>query len=57
MAERGPRADHAPIYRGVQRDAAQLEQRVLAQLKPMTDSWRVDETYVGKWLWAWPPNL
>jgi IS6 family transposase len=46
MRERGLHVDHTTIYRWVQHYAPQLEQRCKPHLKPSTDSWRVDETYV-----------
>src|SRR5690349_4832411 len=46
MAERGLHIDHTITYRWVQRYAPDGERRVRAQLRPTSDSWRVDETYV-----------
>jgi transposase-like protein len=46
MAERGLGVDHSTICRWVHRYAPEFEKRVRAQLKPTTDSWRVDETYI-----------
>src|SRR5690242_4656060 len=43
----GSAGDHSTICRWVHHDAPQLEQRVRAQWKPTTDSWRVDETYIS----------
>src|ERR1700724_2523532 len=52
LAERGLRADHVTVWRWVQRYASEMERRLRSRLKPSTDSWRVDETYIrvrGKW--------
>ena len=52
LAERGLHADHVTIWRWVQRYAPEMERRLRSRLKPATDSWRVDETYIrvkGKW--------
>lgn len=46
MLERGLHVDHTTIYRWVQQYAPELEQRCRPHLKPTTDSWRVDETYI-----------
>jgi transposase-like protein len=56
MTERGLGVDHTTIYRWVQEYAPELEKRVKPQLKPTTDSWRVDETYIkvkGHWLYQY----
>jgi len=53
MLERGLHVDHTTIYRWVQHDAPQLDQRSRPYLKATTDSWRVDETDVkvkGTWM-------
>lgn len=52
MRERGLAVDHTTIYRWVQAYAPELEKRCRPHLKPTTDSYRVDETYLkvnGKW--------
>ena len=52
LRERGLEADHTIIWRWVQRDGPELEERLRRHLKPTTTSWRVDETYVrvtGRW--------
>jgi hypothetical protein len=52
LAERGVRADHVTVWRWVQRYAPEMERRLHSRLKPTTDSWRLDETYIrvkGKW--------
>jgi transposase, IS6 family len=52
MNERGLALDHTTIYRWVQAYAQELEKRIRPHLRPTTDSYRVDETYVkikGKW--------
>jgi transposase, IS6 family len=46
MLERGLPVDHTTIYRWVQHSAPELEQRCRPHVKPTTDSWRVDETYI-----------
>src|SRR5450432_3708080 len=56
MAERGLSVDHTTIYRWVQRSAPELEKRCRPSLKTVTDSWRVDETYVkikGVWMYLY----
>src|SRR6202035_1547734 len=46
MLERGLHVDHTTMYRWVQRSAPELERRCRPHVKPTTDSWRVDETYI-----------
>jgi transposase, IS6 family len=46
MRERGLHVDHTTLYRWVQQYAPELERRCRPHLKPTTDSWRVDETYI-----------
>ncbi len=46
MLERGLHVDHTTIYRWVQHYAPELEQRCRPHLKAITDSWKVDETYI-----------
>jgi IS6 family transposase len=46
MLERGLHVDHTTIYRWVQQYAPELERRCRPHLKPTTDSWRVEETYI-----------
>src|SRR6266705_1295011 len=46
MLERGLQVDHTTIYRWVQCYAPELERRCRPHLRPTTDSWRVDETYM-----------
>jgi IS6 family transposase len=54
MLERGLHVDHTTIYRWVQRYAPELEKRCRPYLKPTTDSWRVDETYIKiKKVWVY----
>jgi IS6 family transposase len=56
MAERGLSVDHTTIYRWVQFYAPELEKRCRPHLKTVTDSWRVDETYVkvkGVWMYLY----
>jgi transposase, IS6 family len=56
LAGRGPRADHVMVWRWVQRYAQELERRLRRRLKPTSDSWRVDETYIrvrGKWCYLY----
>ena len=54
LRERGLEADHTTIWRWVQHDGPDLEERLRRHLKPTKRSWRVDETDVcvrGRW---WP---
>jgi len=56
MAERGLTVVTSTICRWVLTYAPELEKRVKPQLKPTTDSWRVDETYIkvkGEWLYEY----
>lgn len=56
MRERGLHVDHTTIYRWVQQYAPELERRCRPHLKPTTDSWRVDETYIKvkkKWMYLY----
>ncbi|MTI16834.1 IS6 family transposase [Rhodobacteraceae bacterium RKSG542] len=57
MAERGVRVDHATIYRWVQSYAPEMERRLRRHWRrPVSNSWRVDETYVkvrGKWAYLY----
>src|ERR1700758_1973181 len=52
LAERGLWVDHVTVWRWVQRYAPELQRCLRRHLKPTSDSWRVDETYIrikGKW--------
>ena len=52
MRERGLSVDHTTIYRWVQAYAPELEKRIRPHLRPINDSYRVDETHVkvkGVW--------
>jgi IS6 family transposase len=52
MAERGLSVDHSTINRWVLQYGPELDKRCRPHLRPTTDSWKVDETYVkvkGKW--------
>ena len=56
MRERGLHVDHTTIYRWVQRYAPEIDRRCRPYLKPTTDSWRVDETYIrvaGAWTYLY----
>jgi IS6 family transposase len=56
MAERGLKVAASTICRWVLAYAPELEKRVKPQLKPTTDSWRVDETYIkvkGVWMYQY----
>jgi transposase, IS6 family len=56
MQERGLSVDHTTIYRWVQRYAPELEKRCRPHLRPTTDSYRVDETYIkikGRWYYLY----
>jgi IS6 family transposase len=46
MLERGLKVDYSTICRWVLAYAPELEKRVKPRLKPTTDSWWVDETYL-----------
>ena len=46
LVEGGLGADHATVWRWVQRYAPAMEQRMRRHLKPTNKSWRVDETYI-----------
>ena len=46
LLERGLHVDHTTIYRWVQQYTPSLERRCRPYVKPTTDSWRVDETYI-----------
>ena len=52
MQERGLEVDHSTINRWVLKYAPELDKRIRPHLKPTSDSWRVDETYIkvkGAW--------
>ena len=52
LRERGLEADPTTIWRWVQHDGPELEERLRRHLKPTQRSWRVDETDVcvrGRW--------
>lgn len=52
--ERGVNVDHATINRWVIKFAPVLEHKARAKKKPVSTSWRMDETYVkmkGEWLY------
>jgi len=58
MAEHGVRLDHSTVYRGVQRYAPEIEQRVRwAWHRPgFRGQWHVDETYIkvkGQWVYLY----
>src|SRR5712671_5298015 len=56
LNERGLRADHVTVWRGVQRYAPEIQRRLRPRLRPTNDSWRVDETYIrvkGKWVYLY----
>jgi hypothetical protein len=46
LAERGLWVDHVTVWRWVQRYTPELQRRLRRHLKPTSDSWRVDETYI-----------
>jgi putative transposase len=46
MAMRGARIDHATLQRWVRRFAFLIDKRVRWRKKPVTGSWRMDETYI-----------
>ena len=52
LAERGVRVDHATIHRWVYEYAPQLESVFRGRKRPVSGSWRMDETYIkvkGEW--------
>ena len=54
QSERGVVVDHATINRWVIKFARVLEQRARRKKKPVSDSWRMDETYIkvkGQWVY------
>ena len=53
--ERGVKVDHATINRWVIKFTPILEHKVRRRKKPVSGSWRMDETYIkvkGKWLYC-----
>jgi len=46
MAERGINVDHTTIMRWVHQYSPEMEKRIRRHLRPINDSWRVDETYL-----------
>ena len=56
LRERGLEAAHTTIWRWVQHDGPELEERLRRHLKPTNRSWRVDETDVrvrGRWCYLY----
>ncbi|WP_348771252.1 IS6 family transposase [Priestia flexa] len=56
MEERGLSIAHTTIMRWVHQYGPKLDERVWRHLKPINDSWRVDETYVkvkGQWMYLY----
>ncbi|MEL6224714.1 MAG: IS6 family transposase [Cyanobacteria bacterium J06627_8] len=56
MAERGLSVDHSTIHRWVIQYGPELDNRCRPHLRPTTDSWRVDETYIrvkGAWTYLY----
>ena len=52
LAERELKVDHATIHRWVLEYAPQLESVFRSRKRPVSDSWRMDETYIkvkGEW--------
>ncbi len=52
LKERGVQVSHATIMRWVHQYGPELDRRIRRYLKPTTDSYRVDETYIkvkGQW--------
>ena len=52
MAERGLCVDHSTIHRWVLQYAPEFNKRCRRHLRPTSDSWKVDETYIkvkGQW--------
>ncbi len=54
MSERGISLSHTTIMRWVHEYAPEMARKVRSHLKPVNDSWRVDETYIKvKGLWTY----
>jgi transposase, IS6 family len=56
MSERGLAVVPTTVYRWVQANAPEIDERCRPYLKPTNDSWRVDETYVkvrGQWMYLY----
>ena len=56
MAERGLQVDHSTIARWVLSYAPVLNERIRAEMRRPTGSWRVDETYIrvaGQWAYLY----
>ena len=56
MAERGLQVDHSTIARWVLSYAPVLNERIRAEMRRPTGSWRVDETYIrvaGQWTYLY----
>ena len=56
MEERGLSISHTTIMRWVHQYGPELDKRVRRHLKPINDSWRVEETYVkvkGQWMYLY----
>ena len=56
LSERGLEVDHTTIWRWVQRDGPELEERLRRHLKTINRFWRVDETDVrvkGRWCYLY----
>jgi transposase, IS6 family len=56
MEERGLSMAHTTIMRWVHQYGPELDERVRRHLKPINDSWRVDETYIkvkGEWMYLY----
>jgi transposase-like protein len=52
MAEREVKVDHTTIMRWVHQYSPEIEKKIRRHLRPTSDSWKVDETYIkvkGKW--------
>ena len=52
MSERGISISHTTIMRWVHEYSPEIAKKVRPHLKPVNDSWRVDETYIkvkGQW--------
>ncbi|GMA62216.1 hypothetical protein GCM10025859_26560 [Alicyclobacillus fastidiosus] len=56
LKERGVQVSHTTIIRWVHQFGPELDKRIRRYLKPTTDSYRVDETYIkvkGKWTYLY----
>ena len=56
LRDRGVSVDHTTVYRWIQAYAMELEKRLRPHLRPTTESWWVDKTYLkvkGRWVYLY----